>query len=717
MRKKKKFISYTKERAILSDALPYEVPITFSNRYLYKFLVNNKISLSGNKINFVNQYEGADSQAFLEILKILFDSKTISGHDYINVDRTIDFKKIPFNYKVLHKENDFRQLSIVHPKTQLALVDFYETYKEQVLYYSRISSFSIRKPHGIARFVYYNDKLHQSDQGDKDDFLELSGKEYENLKTFFTYEKYTNIHRFYEDYRYQRAEKKYRILFKIDISKCFDSIYSHSVVWALSNKDIVKERILESIATFGGQFDKLMQHANYGETNGIVIGPEFSRIFAELILQRVDKNVEEKLRKGGVFNRKHYEIYRYVDDYFVFCDDETTKEEIISLFRHQLKEFKMALNDAKAKIYLKPMITEISIAKQKISDLFRDMPIFKIRELPADNMPEDDEHEQITIGDYKFSFYIDSNKLAVKFKTIIKESHIEYKDVLNYTLSILGKKTEQIFKQFDERYAIFTELQLANALSSEELAKKHKLEKKFTEFVLGYLDFIFFLYSVSPRVNSSIKLCNILSRIIKYFKGSHCGQNPRIKEIHKDLVFKKISDDITTILDKNELNEHAQLEMLYLIVVLAELGKKYRMSQLSLAKHFNCLNAEKSISIDKIELNYFSIIALLFYVRDIAQYDTFRMELKNCVKKYILRIDSDKRKKTTESVLLLLDLIVCPYLDYSFKEDILKLYNIDELHIASVIGFARHQKYWFTKWKNFDFEKELNSKKSEEVYS
>ena len=37
MRKKLK-IPYTKERVVLSDVLPYEVPLIFSNRYFYKLL-------------------------------------------------------------------------------------------------------------------------------------------------------------------------------------------------------------------------------------------------------------------------------------------------------------------------------------------------------------------------------------------------------------------------------------------------------------------------------------------------------------------------------------------------------------------------------------------------------------------------------------------------------------------------------------------------------
>lgn len=39
MRKRKKIkLSYRKERVLFSDVLPYECPIIFSNRYLYRFL-------------------------------------------------------------------------------------------------------------------------------------------------------------------------------------------------------------------------------------------------------------------------------------------------------------------------------------------------------------------------------------------------------------------------------------------------------------------------------------------------------------------------------------------------------------------------------------------------------------------------------------------------------------------------------------------------------
>lgn len=215
MSKKKKYIQYPKERAILSDVLPYEIPITFSNRYLYRFLVENNICLKDEKIVFDNDFVGDDLIAFEEILKILFHHEYDKNNDY-------KFRKIPFTYRITHKEKDFRELALIHPINQLKLIKFYEDFKESILYSCSISNFSVRKPVQVAKFSFFNDKLHQLNKGDKNDFLELNGREYENLKTFFSYKKYTNIYKFYEDYRYHRAEK--------NITFFLNSIYQNVLI-------------------------------------------------------------------------------------------------------------------------------------------------------------------------------------------------------------------------------------------------------------------------------------------------------------------------------------------------------------------------------------------------------------------------------------------------------------------------------------------------------
>ena len=148
MSKKKKYISYPKERAVLADVLPYETPITFSNRHFYNFLIKNKIAFDGFKIIFKNGFAGNDLRAFKSILNILLSK---------DFDTTPNSNKIPFIYKICHKENDFRELAVVHPMNQLKLVDFYDTYKELIIYYCSLSNYSIRKPVDVAKFTFFND--------------------------------------------------------------------------------------------------------------------------------------------------------------------------------------------------------------------------------------------------------------------------------------------------------------------------------------------------------------------------------------------------------------------------------------------------------------------------------------------------------------------------------------------------------------------------------
>ena len=384
MKRKKIPIKYSKERVILSDVLPFEIPITYSNRHFYNFLVKNKIKVTTNP-NGSKKVVWQDDNLFIgEILKLLlgFRQDKVILNNEIEICSRTDLKKIPFSFKISHKENDFRDLTIIHPKNQLDIIEFYENYRDTILYYSNISQFSIRKPNKVAKYIYQTPRKLKKEFGkeieEKNDTE--SKTKYENLKHYFHIKEYSNIHRFYESYQYHQCEKKYNKLYKFDISKCFDSIYTHSIAWALLNKEIVKDTLPDADSTFAGLFDKLMQNLNYGETNGIIIGSEFSRIFAELILQQIDKTVYHELRKDGIIHKKDYEVFRYVDDYFVFYNDEATKETIQSVYKLELRKYKLYLNDSKAKLYDKPIITELSIAKQKISDLLNKDLAFKVNE-------------------------------------------------------------------------------------------------------------------------------------------------------------------------------------------------------------------------------------------------------------------------------------------------------------------------------------------------
>lgn len=222
IKRRKIKLRYKAERVLFSDVLPYELPVIFSNRYFYRFLIENEVKLMDGKLT----YKANAEQAVKDILMLMFDAA--NEHDLTTKNMEKDgLKTIPFNYQILHKPTKARSLSVVHPANQIEMVAFYEKYKSLMLYYCNRDEFSIRHPKKVACYFYYRDKLHHQLLGRKADPLELFFHEYENLKSYFSYHRYTKIHKFYEDYLYQRAEKKFPYLLKFDVQSCFDSIYTH----------------------------------------------------------------------------------------------------------------------------------------------------------------------------------------------------------------------------------------------------------------------------------------------------------------------------------------------------------------------------------------------------------------------------------------------------------------------------------------------------------
>lgn len=704
MGKKKSKIKYKKERVVMSDILPYEIPITFSNRHFYKFLVKNNIELKNNKL-----FWKKDDEAFNVLIEFLFNFKIdrtkivenngINSYEFIKLKNYKPYQyrflsTIPFNYKISHKQKEFRELSVIHPANQLSVIEFYEKYKELIIYFCNSSKYSIRKPTKVAKFTFFNDVKHKEKKVDEPEreLIEVFGKEYENLKTFFAYKEFSNIYKFYESYIYQRSEKKFNSLYKFDISKCFDSIYTHSLSWSLSNKEIVKDNISTNNFTFGGTFDVLQQKMNYNETNGIIIGPEFSRIFAEILLQQIDKKVEKKLRSENLRNKLDYSIFRYVDDYFLFYNSDDTRDNIVEVFKHELKKYNLFVNSSKNEIIQKPIITQLTIAKERISNLLN-----QIIKIDIQDIEQNDDFK-------KYSINFNSKRAIIDFKTIIKETDIEYKNILNYTLSVIDRKLFKIIKIYEKA-------------KFETQEKEQTFKKSFIKFTIELIDFIMFLYSVSPRINTTIKLCTILTKVTKFTKEkTEKDTNKKYFNYEqKDIIFKKIFDDVSLVLNKNKNNEHTQVETLYLLILLKELGRDYRLDFEAL---IDFLNIEKYNNGDykfPYEFNYFSISVLMFYIRNIKRYERLKESIYKHIEKRISNSDTSHTSKNTEIVLLTLDMISSPFVDQTFKTKILNLNGINTNEIQ-IINKIEKQENMFTKWRNFDFEKELNSKRSQEVY-
>lgn len=680
-RKKALSINFPVERVVLSDVLPYEVPIVFSNRYFYRFLCEYSIKLNGNKITWTHRDVVLDN--LVKMALGIPSNKTVrhTSQDGKNIS-TIDLDKsdfihtVPFTFSTTHKQDQLRQLSLMHPKAQLLVVDFYDQFKDLMIYYTGRSEFSLRSPRRIAGCTYIDFRSQIERQDKSDTLVEVDGENYENLKSFFVYERFSNVFKFYESREHLRSERDFRHLTKFDVSGCFDNIYTHSLAWAIYGKEFAKQNLRSILGSFAGKFDSLMQKLNHNETNGILIGPEVSRIFAEIILQAVDIDIAEKLLKKGYIHNSDFKIYRYVDDYFVFYNSEEVCHQIKMTLQESLKLYKLSLNKGKEETLDRPIITPISIAKKRISDLFDRTLAYTIASSLKDG-------ETLPRGD----IYIGRSSLITDFKSILAISGVNYGEILNYSLSIVERKVGHL---------------IDNHKKIENISSTDKNFSKSMEALLG---FVFFIYAVSPKVNTTIKLCRICQRVLSFYKHEPIGLS------YGALISQIIYERCRSVMDHNSDGKSAKIEVMYLLVLMRQLGRNYRVDEKVLAYSFGfeLLDGEYQT---KSSLNYFSIVTLIFYIEKKSRYSLIKRALeKHVLEKFKLKQDS--LIGDSELVHLALDLTVCPFVSKETKIRILQMYG---LPANNLLRLTKYSEYWFTKWGDFNFSKELDAKVSQEVY-
>lgn len=127
---------------------------------------------------------------------------------------------------------------------------------------------------------------------------------------------------------------------KADISKCFPSIYTHSIPWALHGKATAKKN-RNDLTLEGNLLDKSCQALSDSQTNGIAIGPHSSNVIAEIILTKVD---EILLKKG------YTRLTRHIDDYTFYAKSHKEAESFIRDLNLALREFELYLNEKKTQI-------------------------------------------------------------------------------------------------------------------------------------------------------------------------------------------------------------------------------------------------------------------------------------------------------------------------------------------------------------------------------
>ena len=243
----------------------------------------------------------------------------------------------------------------------------------------------------------------------------------------------------------------------------------------------------------------------------------------------------------------------------------------------------------------------------------------------------------------------------------------------------------------------------------------------------------FFIYTVLPRVSYSIKLCHILHRIIDFIKNQEKSKQKLLlnEDLDEDALkyvafdfdqkhslFKKIYDGILLVFTKNKTLKYAQIETLYILPIVNELGAHYSFSEETLFEHFRVDENEGK------DLNYFTIISLLNHIENKVEYRKLRSTLNKITRNKISNYNASK----AEDVYLLVDLLVCPYVadkEEDLEDFRLKILNkigffddgIDKIKKKEILKLINKQLVnVFCDWRNKNYGIELNTKRGHSVY-
>jgi hypothetical protein len=141
---------------------------------------------------------------------------------------------------------------------------------------------------------------------------------------------------------------KYKYLIRADITNFYNSVYTHSIGWALHGRE--KAYKDKKFKLTGNKIDRLTQYSNDSRTNGIPIGSALSDLIAEIILAKVDLEVSKQLTKKKV----DFLGSRFKDDYRIFCHTEQDARAILKELSDELASFNLLINESKTKVFSLP---------------------------------------------------------------------------------------------------------------------------------------------------------------------------------------------------------------------------------------------------------------------------------------------------------------------------------------------------------------------------
>ena len=457
---------------LLTDIMPVEISELFSYGKFYEFLLDHQ-----KELNFIVN----------DLMKTKASGKELPFNGGW-------WASTPLKYNILKGVDGSREINLVQPISALNIYFFIECYQKEILsFLENNNCFSLRY-HRKNNDLYYKRKTNRMTEYFAKTSRKIDKSILQQTGAYFKIHKFNSVSSFTNSRLWQQCNFKYRYFAKVDYKSCFNSIYTHTYKWIIERNTIDSKEAKNSNLFI--VIDRILQNINGKSSNGVIVGPEFSRMIAEILLQHIDKEILQNLQSKGLFVSKDFRVFRYVDDIYIFANTPIIIDTVIKTIESTAQKYLLHLNELKyytteTPVVLNNWIEKTRVFADKIADLF-----FKKREL----------HESNDVDYLVKNGYISLDRFKNEFSLLMTEFPKDRRFIVSFILSTLLNN-------------------ISNKKDGYKLFDKDKTGKAYI-----FLELAFYVYSFCPCFEHSQK---IISMIV-YFDDELNFKNE--EKNHKKLI-------------------------------------------------------------------------------------------------------------------------------------------------------------------------------------
>ena len=438
---------------LLTDIMPVEISELFSYGKFYEFLLEHQKELDSIVIDIMKTKSTGEKLPF-------------NGGWWAST---------PLKYNILKGVDGSREINLTQPISALNIYFFIECYQKEILSFLENNNYFSLRYHRKNNDLFYKRRTNRLTEYFAKTSQKIDKSVLQQTGAYFKIHKFNSVSSFTNSRLWQQCNFKYRYFAKVDYKSCFDSIYTHAYKWIIERNTIDSKEAKNSNLFI--VIDRVLQNINGKSSNGVIVGPEFSRMIAEILLQHIDKEILQTLQVKGLGVSKDFRVFRYVDDIYIFANTPIVIDTVIKTIELTAQKYLLHLNElkyytAETPVVLNSWIEKTRVFADKISDLF-----FKKREL----------YERKEELDYLVkNGYISLDRLKNEFSLLMTEFPKDRRFIVSFILSTLLNN-------------------ISNKKDGYKLFDKDKTGRAYI-----FLELAFFVYSFCPCFDHTQKILSMI---------------------------------------------------------------------------------------------------------------------------------------------------------------------------------------------------------------